>query len=176
MKGNEQIELQAQRYLYERAHLRESCVVTTFDPFDLEQAFIDGAEWQYEQFEKNRLTACDNMTKEEADREQEFTTDFIEKNNRQPTYSEAIEYGRNIASEQAMKYLHEHHSPSEVSDFQAAMNIAVAKAIDSTINKSIEWLKDNIHYDEKGEGNMEWYVPFADDDEMVENFKKFMEG
>lgn len=76
--------------------------------------------------------------------------------------------------EQAMKYLQEHHSPSEVSDFQAAMNIAVAKAIDSTINKSIEWLKDNIHYDENGEGNMEWYVPFADDDEMVENFKKFM--
>lgn len=46
MKGNEQIELKAQRYLYERAHLSESCVVTTFDPFDLEQAFIDGAEWQ----------------------------------------------------------------------------------------------------------------------------------
>lgn len=77
--------------------------------------------------------------------------------------------------EQAMKYLQEHHSPSEVSDFQAAMNIAVAKAIDSTINKSIEWLNGNIHYDENGEGNMEWFVPFADDDEMVENFKKFME-
>ena len=74
-----------------------------------------------------------------------------------------------------MKYLQEHHSPSEVSDFQAAMNIAVAKAIDNTINKSIEWLKNNIHYDDFG-GNMEWYVPFADDDEMVENFKKFMEG
>ena len=46
MKGNKQIELKAQRYLYERAHLSGSCVVTTFDPFDLEQAFIDGAEWQ----------------------------------------------------------------------------------------------------------------------------------
>ena len=110
----------------------------------VEKAFKAGANWQYEQFEKNRLTACDNMTKEEADREQEFTTDFIEKNNRIPTYSEAIEYGRNIASEQAMKYLHEHHSPSEVSDFQAAMNIAVAKAIDSTINKACEWLENNL--------------------------------
>ena len=49
MKGNEQIELQAQRYLYERAHLSGSCVVTTFDPFDLEQAFIGGAEWQKQQ-------------------------------------------------------------------------------------------------------------------------------
>ena len=67
------------------------------------KAFKAGANWRYEQFEKNRLAACDNMTKEEADREQEFTTDFIEKNNRIPTYSDAIEYGRNIASEQAMK-------------------------------------------------------------------------
>ena len=81
---------------------------------------------------------------------------------------------KQTSSGQAMKYLQEHHSPSEVSDFQAAMNIAVAKAIDSTINKSIEWLKDNIHYDDFG-GSMEWYVPFAEDDEMVENFKKFME-
>ena len=46
MNKKEQIELQAQRYLYERAHLSRSCVVTTFDPFDVEQAFIDGAEWQ----------------------------------------------------------------------------------------------------------------------------------
>ena len=46
MKGNKQIELKAQRYLYERAHLSGSCVVTTFDPFDLKQAFIDGAEWR----------------------------------------------------------------------------------------------------------------------------------
>ena len=84
------------------------------------------------------------------------------------------EWQKKQTCEQAMKYLQEHHSPSELSDFQAAMNIAVAKAIDSTINKSIEWLKDNIHYDDFG-GNMEWYVPFADDDEMVENFKKFME-
>lgn len=52
MKGNKQIELKAQRYLYERAHLSGSCVVTTFDPFDLKQAFIDGAEWKEQQFRK----------------------------------------------------------------------------------------------------------------------------
>ena len=33
-------------------------------------------------------------------------------------------------SEEAIKYLEENHSPSEISDFQAAMNIAVAKAYD----------------------------------------------
>lgn len=136
--------------------------------------FKAGAEWQYEQFEKERLKHCDELTAEQAQIESDFVVQHLEKYNRTPTFIDAIEYGRNIASEQAMKYLQEHHSPSEVSDFQAAMNIAVAKAIGSTINKSIEWLKENIHYDDFG-GNMEWYVPFADDDEMVENFKKFME-
>lgn len=67
--------------------------------------FKFGAKWQYEQFEKNRLTACDNMTKEEAEREQEFTTDFIEKNNRVPTYSDAIEYGRKIAFDKAVEWM-----------------------------------------------------------------------
>lgn len=88
---------------------------------------------------------------------------------------ERLKHCEELTAEQAMRYLQEHHSPSEVSDFQAAMNIAVAKAIDSTINKSIEWLKSNICYDENGDGNMEWVVMFMGDDEMVENFKKFME-
>ena len=65
--------------------------------------FKAGANWRYEQFEKNRLAACDNMTKEEAEREQEFTIDFIEKNNRIPTYSDAIEYGRESMRERLTK-------------------------------------------------------------------------
>ena len=69
--------------------------------------FKAGANWRYEQFEKNRLSACDNMTKEEAEREQEFTTDFIEKNNRIPTYSDAIEYGRKQMIDKAVEWLKE---------------------------------------------------------------------
>ena len=65
--------------------------------------FKAGAQWQYEQFEKNRIAACDNMTKEEFEREQKFTTDFIEKNNRIPTYSDAIEYGRESMKEKLTK-------------------------------------------------------------------------
>ena len=145
MKGNEQIELQAQRYLYERAHLSESCVVTTFDPFHLEQTFIDGAEWQYEQFEKERLNFeprlkhCDELTAEQAQMESDFVVQHLKNFNRTPTCIDAIEYGR--------------------------------KAV---FDKAIEWLKYYITYDDFG-GNMEWLVPFEDDDEMVENFKKFME-
>lgn len=138
------------------------------------KAFKAGANWQYEQFEKERLKHCDELTAEQAQIESDFVVQHLEKYNRTPTFIDAIEYGRNIASEQAMKYLQEHHSPSEVSDFQAAMNIAVVKAIDNTINKSIEWLKDNIHYDDFG-GNMEWYVPFEDDECMIQHFKTYME-
>lgn len=71
--------------------------------YDIEDIFMDGAKWQYKQFENNILAACDNMTKEEAEREQEFTTDFIEKNNRIPTYSDAIEYGRESMRERLTK-------------------------------------------------------------------------
>lgn len=41
-------------------------------------------------------------------------------------------------SEEAIQYLKENHSPSEVSDFQAAMNIAVAKAYDKGVKDGLE--------------------------------------
>ena len=167
---------------YSRERLSNDDYPVYNDEYEIELAFEAGVEWQREQLEKERLNFeprlkhCDELTAEQAQMESDFVTEHLKKNNRTPTFIDAIEYGRNIASEQAMKYLHEHHSPSEVSDFQAAMNIAVAKAIDSTINKSIEWLKSNICYDENGDGNMEWVVMFMDEYEMVENYKKFMEG
>lgn len=41
-------------------------------------------------------------------------------------------------SDEALQYLKENHSPSEVSDFQAAMNIAVAKAYDKGYNDGLK--------------------------------------
>ena len=41
-------------------------------------------------------------------------------------------------SEEAIQYLKENHSPSEVSDFQSAMNIAVAKAYDKGMKDGLE--------------------------------------
>jgi len=41
-------------------------------------------------------------------------------------------------SEEALQYLRENHSSSEMSDFQAAMNIAVAKAYDKGYNDGLE--------------------------------------
>ena len=105
MKGNKQIELKAQRYLYERAHLSGSCVVTTFDPFDLKQAFIGGAEWQYEQFEKERLKHCDELTAEQAQIESDFVVQHLEKYNKTPTFIDAIEYGRKQMIDKAAEWL-----------------------------------------------------------------------
>lgn len=105
MKGNKQIELQAQRYLYKRAHLSGSCVVTTFDPFDLEQAFIAGAEWQYEQFEKERLKHCDELTAEQAQMESDFVVQHLKNFNRTPTFIDAIEHGRKIAFDKAIEWI-----------------------------------------------------------------------
>lgn len=46
---------------------------------------------------------------------------------------------------------------------------------EETIEKVVKWLKSNICYDENGDGDMEWVVMFMDDDEMVDDFKKYME-
>jgi len=55
--------------------------------------FKAGAKWKAEQFEKERLKHCDALTKEQAQIESDFVVDFIKKNNRTPTFIDAIEYG-----------------------------------------------------------------------------------
>lgn len=55
--------------------------------------FKAGAKWKAEQFEKERLKQCDTLTKEQAQIESDFVVNFIKKNNRIPTFIDAIEYG-----------------------------------------------------------------------------------
>ena len=66
-------------------------------------AFIAGAKWQKERFEKNRLAACDKMTEEECKREMNFADEIINKEHRTPTFSDAINYGMQLQREQMMK-------------------------------------------------------------------------
>ena len=42
------------------------------------------------------------------------------------------------------------------------------------IDKACEWLKYYISYDDFG-GNMEWLVPFENDECMIQHFKTYME-
>ena len=46
-------------------------------------------------------------------------------------------------SEESIRYVKENHSPDEVSDFQAAMNIAVSKAYDKGVQDTLEKQKDS---------------------------------
>ena len=50
-------------------------------------------------------------------------------------------------NEDAMRYIGEHHSPSEISDFQAAMNIAVAKAFNAGKEAMKEEMLKKEYYD-----------------------------
>ena len=70
---------------------------------DVEMACKLGANWQKEQFEKNRLAACDRQTEEEAEREQDFVTGIIENEHRKPTFDDAIKYGMRLQRENMMK-------------------------------------------------------------------------
>lgn len=66
------------------------------------ELFKAGAEWQKEQLEKNRLAHCDKLTKEEYDLETDFATEIIEKEHRQPTFTDAINYGMRVMKEYLM--------------------------------------------------------------------------
>ena len=76
---------------------------TEFFTHELAKAFKAGSQWQEEQFEKNRLAACDKLTVEEAEVERDFVIGIIEKEHRQPTYYDAIEYGMKKMKKQMMK-------------------------------------------------------------------------
>lgn len=75
-------------------------------------------------------------------------------------------------TQQAFEYVRKNHSPSELSDFQAAMNIAVMKAFvagaqwadETLIDKACEWLIENL--------------PTTDGDKLyilMKDFRKTME-
>ena len=66
------------------------------------KGFYRGSKWKAEQFEKNRLDACDKQTEEEAEIESDFVMGIIEKEHRQPTFDDAIKYGMKLKEQQMM--------------------------------------------------------------------------
>ena len=65
--------------------------------------FKFGANWQYEQFEKERLKHCDELTAEQAQIESDFVVQHLKNFNRTPTFIDAIEYGRESMKEKLTK-------------------------------------------------------------------------
>lgn len=58
------------------------------------------AKWQKEQFEKNRLKHCNSITNEQAELEQGFIDQHLDKHQCMPTFLDAIEYGIRLQKEQ----------------------------------------------------------------------------
>ena len=67
--------------------------------------FKFGANWQYEQFDKERLKHCDELTAEQAQIESDFVVKNLKNFNRTPTFTDAIEYGRRQAMEKVLSKL-----------------------------------------------------------------------
>ncbi len=61
------------------------------------------AEWQKQQMEAYRIKHCNNITNEQAELESDFVSKHVEKNNRMPTFLDAIEYGMELQKQQMMK-------------------------------------------------------------------------
>ena len=68
-------------------------------PFAIKD-FKAGAQWKEEQFEKNRLEHCNSITNEQAELEQSFIDQHLDKNDRMPTFLDANEYGMRLQKEQ----------------------------------------------------------------------------
>ena len=73
----------------------------------LRKTAIHFANWQKEQFEKNRLKHCDSITNEQAELEQQFLDQHLDKYNRMPTFLDAIEYGMKLQKEQKTSVWHD---------------------------------------------------------------------
>lgn len=76
--------------------------------YDIEDIFIAGANWRYEQFEKERLKHCDELTAEQAQIESDFVVQHLKNFNRTPTFIDAIEYGRKQMIDKACEYINNH--------------------------------------------------------------------
>jgi hypothetical protein len=76
--------------------------LTRFDGYAMLDAIEFCAKWKEQQFEKERLKHCDELTKEQAQIESNFVTQHLKKNNRTPTFIDAIEYGMKMQKEQIM--------------------------------------------------------------------------
>lgn len=60
------------------------------------------ANWQKQQMEAYRIEHCKSLTNEQAELEETFVSSHVEKNNRIPTFIDAIEYGMEYCKQQMM--------------------------------------------------------------------------
>ena len=88
---------------YEKYGENKMMELTHFDGYSMLEAIEFGAKWKEEQFEKNRLEHCNSITNEQAELEQGFIDQHLDKHDRMPTFLDAIEYGMRLQKEQMME-------------------------------------------------------------------------
>jgi len=93
---------------YSRERLSNDDYPVYNDEYEIELAFEAGVEWQREQFEKERLKHCDELTAEQAQMESDFVVQHLKNFNRTPTFIDAIEYGRRLMVEKACEYIRDY--------------------------------------------------------------------
>lgn len=94
---------EAQDWTYIEEEGGECPLYEEFGADDLEEFARWGANWQKQQFEKNRLKRCNSITNEQAELEQGFIDQHLDKYNRMPGYLDAIEYGIDYGKQQMIK-------------------------------------------------------------------------
>ena len=65
----------------------------------------DGYEYALEEFENNRLKACESQTEAESERELNFAIKFFKEHHRTPTFSDAIEETRRQMIDKICKWI-----------------------------------------------------------------------
>ena len=73
------------------------------EAYDFAGAIRFGANWQKQQMEAYRIEHCKSLTNEQAELEDNFVSSHVEKNNRMPTFIDAIEYGIEYGKQQMLK-------------------------------------------------------------------------
>lgn len=68
----------------------------------LQKGVKQGKKQALEEFEKNRLEHCDNITEEQYNLESNFVSNHLEKHHRVPTILDAIEYGLEKGKEEML--------------------------------------------------------------------------
>lgn len=86
----------------DRFGIEEKDYMYSMDKSDMIALVEHFTNWQKEQFEKNRLKHCNSITNEQAELEQGFIDQHLDKYQRIPTFLDAIEYGIKLMKEQLM--------------------------------------------------------------------------
>ena len=101
--------------------------LTHFDGYAMLEAIEFGAKWKKEQFEKNRLEHCNSISNEQAELEQKFLNEHLDKYNRMPTFLDAIEYGMEIGKKNPKSHKGKGEECAECASYWKKKGIEIGK-------------------------------------------------